>query len=84
MDTQKLDALVTNHLADRLFKPERLTAMLTSLARRRATKAAAVHDRLNVLEKEAHETNERLRRLYKLGGMASRRWTNYSGIGSNP
>jgi hypothetical protein len=62
----KLDALVTTHLADRLFKPERLTAMLTSLASRRASKAAAVHERLNVLEKEAHETNERLRRLYKL------------------
>jgi site-specific DNA recombinase len=40
--------------------------MLASLASRRAAKTAAVNERLNVLEKEAHETNERLRRLYKL------------------
>jgi site-specific DNA recombinase len=31
-----------------------------------AAKTAAGDERLNVLEKEAHETNERLRRLYKL------------------
>ena len=62
----KLDTLVTTHLADRLLKPERLTAMLASLASRRAAKAAAVDERLGILEKEAHEANGRLRRLYKL------------------
>jgi site-specific DNA recombinase len=62
----KLDTLVTTHLADRLLEPERLTAMLASLASRRAAKAAAVNERLGILEKEAHEANGRLRRLYKL------------------
>ena len=62
----KLDTLVTDHLADRLLNPERLTAMLASLASRRAAKAAAVDERLATLEKEAHEANDRLRRLYKL------------------
>jgi site-specific DNA recombinase len=62
----KLDSLVTTHLADRLLNPERLTVMLASLASRRAAKAAAVDGRLGILEKEAHEANERLRRLYRL------------------
>ena len=62
----KLDTLVTSHLADRLLEPGRLTAMLASLASRRAAKAAAVNERLGILEKEAFEANERLRRLYKL------------------
>jgi hypothetical protein len=62
----KLDTLVAAHLADRLLHPERLSAMLTSLASRRAAKAAALNERLSALEKEAHEANERLRRLYKL------------------
>jgi DNA invertase Pin-like site-specific DNA recombinase len=62
----KLDTLVTTHLADRLLHPERLSTMLTSLASRRAANAAAVNERLSALEKEAHDANERLRRLYKL------------------
>ena len=68
----KLDTLVTHHLADRVLDPERLTAMLASLASRRAVKAAAVDERIGILEKEAHEADERLRRLYKLveGGVA--------------
>jgi hypothetical protein len=41
-----LDTLVTHHLADRLLNPERLTAMLASLASRRAAKATAVDDKL--------------------------------------
>ena len=62
----KLDTLVTTHLADRLLDRERLTALLGSLASRRAAKAAAVDARLTILEKEAHDANERLRRLYQL------------------
>jgi site-specific DNA recombinase len=62
----KLDTLVTTHLAERLFKPERLTAMLASLAHRRAAKAAAADERLTILTNEAQAANERLRRLYKL------------------
>ena len=68
----KLDAVVTSHLADRLLEPQRLAGLLMSLAGRRATKAAAVDARLTALEREVHEANERLRRLYKLveDGMA--------------
>jgi site-specific DNA recombinase len=62
----KLDTLVTSHLADRLLEPQRLAEMLTSLAGRRAVKAATVNTRITALEREAHEANERLRRLYKL------------------
>jgi site-specific DNA recombinase len=62
----KLDTLVTGHLADRLLAPERLLAMLASLADRRAAKAAAVEGRISVLEREAHDASDRLRRLYKL------------------
>lgn len=47
----KLDTLVTGHLADRLLNPERLTAMLASLASRRMAKAAAVDERIAVLER---------------------------------
>src|SRR4029079_11541030 len=36
----KLDTLVTSHLADRLLQPERLTALLASVAGRQAEKAA--------------------------------------------
>ena len=61
-----LDALVTTHLTDRLLNTERLTAMLASLASRRAAKAAAVDERIVLLEREAREADERLRRLYKL------------------
>jgi site-specific DNA recombinase len=62
----QLDTLVTTHLADRLLKTERLTTLLTSLAGRRAAKAAAVDQRIGALEKEALEADERLRRLYTL------------------
>ncbi len=62
----KLDALVTEHLADRLLQPERLTAMLTTLAGRRADKQAAVDKRIAALAREAEDAGERLRRLYKL------------------
>jgi hypothetical protein len=54
------------HLADRLLEPERLTTLLSSLAGRRAEKAAAVDRRLAALAREAEEAEERLRRLYKL------------------
>jgi site-specific DNA recombinase len=40
--------------------------MLASLASRRATKAATVNERIGILEKEVHDADERLRRLYKL------------------
>ncbi len=63
MRMDKLDLLVTQHMADRLLKPERLTTLLSSLAGRRSEKAAAVDRRLAALAREAEET---VRRLYKL------------------
>jgi site-specific DNA recombinase len=62
----KLDGLVTTHLADRLLQPQRLTALLASVAGRQAEKAATLSERLRLLEKEAFEADERLRRLYAL------------------
>ena len=62
----KLDDLVTEHLVDCLLNPERLGIMLSSLANRRAAKAANVDDRIAILADEVHDTDERLRCLYKL------------------
>jgi DNA invertase Pin-like site-specific DNA recombinase len=66
MRMDKLDLLVTQHMADRLLEPEQLTTLLSSLAGRRAEKAAAVDRRLAALAREAEEADERLRRLYQL------------------
>lgn len=62
----RLDGLVTQHLSERLLQPERLAEMLQSLASRRAEKAAAVDRRIEGLEKQARDAEERLRRLYTL------------------
>ncbi len=62
----KLDTLVTAHLADRLLDPERLSAMLTTLAGRRADRQMAVDRRITALACEAEDAEERLRRLYRL------------------
>ena len=62
----KLDGLVTEHLADRLLHPERLTAILAALTAGRSEKAPAVDDRIGRLEQEAEQAQTRLDRLYKL------------------
>ena len=62
----KLDQLVTEHLIERLFKPERLAAILSSLVARRAEKAASVNARLIALQKEVTDAEEKLARLYRL------------------
>jgi hypothetical protein len=66
MRMDRLDVLVTQHMADRLLEPGRLTTLLSSLAGRRKEKAAAVDRRLAGLAHEAEEAEERLRRIYKL------------------
>jgi hypothetical protein len=48
---QKLDGLVTEHLMERLFKPDRVAAILASLSSRRAEKAAALDNRLTSLQR---------------------------------
>ena len=62
----KLDTLVTSQLIDRLFAPERLKGMLTTLAERRASRSAEANARVRALEERAADAEERLRRLYAL------------------
>ena len=62
----KLDTLVTDHLIDRLFKPERLTRILASLSSRRAEKSKSLNDRIVALQREVTDTEEKLKRLYRL------------------
>src|SRR6516164_3360776 len=63
---ERLDRLVIDHLMERLFKPERLSVILTSLASRRAKKAESVDGRLMALQKEIADAEEKLARLYRL------------------
>jgi site-specific DNA recombinase len=62
----KLDALVTDHLLERLFKPERLALILGSLSSRRAEQAAALNTRIVCLQREMIEADDKLKRLYRL------------------
>src|SRR5215813_4678529 len=62
----KLDTLVTDHLIERLFKPERLAEILTSLSLRRAEKSQSLNSRLMGLQREVSDAEEKLRRLYRL------------------
>jgi site-specific DNA recombinase len=62
----KLDRLVTEHLSQRLFQPERLAAILESLSSRRSTKAQALNARVMALQKQVADADEKLKRLYRL------------------
>jgi site-specific DNA recombinase len=62
----KLDNLVTSHLIERLLAPERLEALLVSVAARRVEKVAAVNERILGLQARADEADERLQRLYRM------------------
>lgn len=62
----RLDGLVTTHLADRLLGPNRLAGLLTSLAEKRASNDAEVQERAGILQKEIAQADDRLRRLYKM------------------
>jgi hypothetical protein len=66
MRVEKLDALVTEHLTNRIFDPEHLASLLSSLAQQYGERAAAVDRRIAALVREAEEADGRLRRLYKL------------------
>jgi len=63
---QKLDTLVTEHLLERLFKPERVAAILASLSSRRAEQAAALNVRITALQREVIDSEHKLNRLYRL------------------
>ena len=62
----RLDNLVTEHLKERLFQPERLAQLLGALAAHRAEKAQAVNGRIMTLQREVTECEDKLRRLYRL------------------
>jgi site-specific DNA recombinase len=63
---QKLDTLVTEHLMERLFRPERVAAILDALSSRRAERTAALNSRLMALQRELVDAEEKLKRLYRL------------------
>jgi site-specific DNA recombinase len=63
---EKLDHLVTDHLMERLFKPDRLSAILTSLSTRRAEKAESLNGRLLALQQQVANAEDKLARLYRL------------------
>jgi site-specific DNA recombinase len=62
----ELDRLITEHIVDRLFHPERLARILASLTARRAQKAESVNSRIMALQHEVTDTEGRLKRLYRL------------------
>lgn len=62
----KLDALVTDHLMERLFQPQRLATILASLSSRRTEKAEALSTRITALQREVTDADEKLKRLYRL------------------
>ena len=62
----KLDGLVTQHLLERLFHPERLADILTSLTARRAEKAKTANNRIMGLQWEVTDAEDKLKRLYRL------------------
>ena len=62
----KLDTLVTHHLIERLFEPQRLAEMLHSLSSRRAEKAESLNSRVMALQREVTNAEEKLKRLYRL------------------
>ncbi len=62
----RLDHSVTHHLMEKLLTGDRLWELLSTLATRRAERAAAVDARLAALEREAANAEEKLKRLYKL------------------
>jgi site-specific DNA recombinase len=62
----KLDTLVTTHMTEQLFQPERLATILSSLASRRSEKADAVNARVTALQHEVTDADNKLKRLYRL------------------
>ena len=60
-----LDDIVISNLKQRLLTPDRLAALLRSLADRQAAKTEAVDRRLLGLQREVTDCDDRLRRLYR-------------------
>ena len=62
----ELDVLVTEHLCERLFRPDRLTALLAVLSVRQAQQSSEVGARIADLQAKVSEAEEKLRRLYRM------------------
>lgn len=62
----RLDTLVTDHLADHLFQPTALAAILASVSARRAKEATEVDGRITRLQTEVTEAETKLKRLYAM------------------
>jgi site-specific DNA recombinase len=62
----KLDQLVTSHIADRLLVPDRITDLLAEIIERRAMSRGEVRDRIDQLSREASAAEDKLLRLYAL------------------
>lgn len=64
----KLDRLVTEHVAHRILVPDRLEALLQSVADRHLKRVAEVQARVEALRREAGAAEDKLKRQYKLVG----------------
>ena len=62
----RLDQLVTSHIADRLLVPDRVADLLADIVDRRAMASGEVRDRIDQLSREAIAAEDKLRRLYAL------------------
>jgi site-specific DNA recombinase len=62
----RLDQLVTSHVADRLLVPDRVASLLADIVDRRATASGEVQDRIEQLSREVSTAEDKLRRLYAL------------------
>ncbi|MGB6171572.1 MAG: recombinase family protein [Xanthobacteraceae bacterium] len=60
-----LDGIILSNLKQRLLTPDRLAALLQTLADRQTAKAEAVDRRLLGLQREIADCGERLQRLYR-------------------
>lgn len=61
-----LDEIVLKALDERLFTPERLAELLSSLIARRGARAEAIDGRLVTLQGEVSAAEDRLKRLYRM------------------
>ncbi|RTL75042.1 MAG: recombinase family protein [Bradyrhizobiaceae bacterium] len=62
----RLDQLVTSHIADYLLVPDRVADLLADIVNRRAMAGGEVRDRIDQLSREASTAEDKLRRLYAL------------------
>jgi site-specific DNA recombinase len=62
----RLDQLVTSHIADYLLLPGRVADLLAEIVKRRAMASGEVRDRIDLLSREARTAEDKLRRLYTL------------------